>query len=126
MFLCFVPGLTRASGWSRSGSIGFSCRRPAPSIEGPGLRAEIDTTMCADERIDRSRLLYERALFDGDGSALSVAERELDSVEADLALARGRLIHGRFIEERNDSEQAREDPRELALFESFRSSRKRP
>jgi hypothetical protein len=31
---------------------------------------------------------------------------------------RGRLLHGRFLERRdNDPEQAREDPRELALFE---------
>ena len=39
-------------------------------------------------------------------------------MEADLALARGRVIHGRFLEQRaEDPEQAREDPRELALFE---------
>ena len=74
--------------------------------------------MSVDERIERSRLLYERALFDGDGEALAEAERELDGAEADLALARGRVIHGRFLEQRaEDSEQAREDPRELALFE---------
>ena len=71
-----------------------------------------------DDRIERSRLLYERALFEGDADALAEASRELDAVEADLALARGRLIHGRFLEQRNDNpEQATEDPRELALFE---------
>ena len=71
-----------------------------------------------DERIDRSRLLYEQALFESDAGALAAAERELDGVEADLALARGRVIHGRFLEQRaEDPEQAREDPRELALFE---------
>lgn len=71
-----------------------------------------------DERIERSRLLYEQALFDGDTGALASAELELDEVEAELALARGRVIHGRFLQQRTqDPEQAREDPRELALFE---------
>jgi len=74
--------------------------------------------MSVDERIERSRLLYERALFEGDGGALAEAERELDGVEADLALARGRVIHGRFLQQRaEDPEQIHEDPRELALFE---------
>jgi tetratricopeptide (TPR) repeat protein len=74
--------------------------------------------MVVDERIERSRLLYERALFEGDGGALEVAELELDGVEADLALGRGRVLHGRFLQQRGeDPEQAREDPRELALFE---------
>lgn len=67
--------------------------------------------MSTDERIERARLLYERAVFGGDASALAVAERELDAVEADLALARGRVVHARFLEHR------REDPHELALFE---------
>jgi tetratricopeptide (TPR) repeat protein len=71
-----------------------------------------------DERIERSRLLYERALFESDAGALAEAERELDGVEADLALARGRVIHGRFLQQRaEDPDQAREDPHELALFE---------
>jgi tetratricopeptide (TPR) repeat protein len=74
--------------------------------------------MGMDERIERSRSLYERALFDGDAGALAEAERELDGVEADLALARGRVIHGWFLQQRaEDPEQAREDPGELALFE---------
>jgi tetratricopeptide (TPR) repeat protein len=71
-----------------------------------------------DERIERSRRLYEQALFDSDAGALAEAERELDGVEADLALARGRVIHGRFLAQRAaEPERAREDPRELALFE---------
>ncbi len=74
--------------------------------------------MSVDERIERSRLLYEQALFESDAGALTAAERELDGVEADLALARGRVIHGRFLTQRaEDPELAREDPRELALFE---------
>src|SRR5580700_9171792 len=71
-----------------------------------------------DERIERSRLLYEQALFESDAGALTEAERELDGVEADLALARGRVIHGRFLTQRTeDPGLAREDPHELALFE---------
>jgi tetratricopeptide (TPR) repeat protein len=74
--------------------------------------------MSADERIERSRLLYEQALFEGDAGALEAAELELDAVEADLAVGRGRVIHGRFLQRRaEDPEQAREDPRELAWFE---------
>ncbi|AEV84691.1 hypothetical protein ACWT_3668 [Actinoplanes sp. SE50] len=63
-----------------------------------------------DSRIERSRQLYERMAFDGDGSGLPIAERELDGVEADLALARGRLAHGRFLRD------GQEDPQELAFF----------
>ena len=71
-----------------------------------------------DERVERSRLLYERALFDGDTGALAAADRELDAVEADLALARGRIIHGRFLQRRQeDPGLAREDPAELKSFE---------
>ncbi len=74
--------------------------------------------MSTDERIERSRRLYERALFEGDAGALEAAELELDGVEADLALAQGRVLHGRFLWQRaEDPERAREDPRELALFE---------
>ena len=74
--------------------------------------------MSVDERIERSRLLYERALFEGDGGALEAADTELDGVEADLAVGRGRVIHGRFLQQRSeDPEQVQEDPRELALFE---------
>lgn len=71
-----------------------------------------------DGRLERSRLLYERAILDGDANALALADRELDQVEAGLALARGRVIHGKFLAQREqDPRQAREDPRELALFE---------
>ena len=72
----------------------------------------------ADERIERSRVLYERAIFEGDADALAIAERDLDAVEADLALARGRVMHGRFLQQRNqDPAQAAEDPHELVLLE---------
>ncbi|MFC9324178.1 tetratricopeptide repeat protein [Kitasatospora sp. NPDC057015] len=67
--------------------------------------------MAADERIEQAELLYERAVFGGDAGALVPADLCLDAVEADLALARGRVIHARFLEERV------EDARELELFE---------
>lgn len=63
------------------------------------------------DRLEQARLLYERAVFGGDGGALADAVRALDGVEADLALARGRILHARFLETRQ------EDPQELALFE---------
>ncbi|MEV6118426.1 tetratricopeptide repeat protein [Streptomyces sp. NPDC052109] len=66
--------------------------------------------MTADTRIEQAELLYERAVFGGDSSALATADQGLDAVEADLALARGRLLHARFLEERA------EDARELELF----------
>ncbi len=74
--------------------------------------------MSAEDRIERARLLYERAVYCGDASALATADRELDAVEADLALARGRVIHTRFLAQLDEElERLTEDPRELALFE---------
>ena len=64
-----------------------------------------------DSRLARANALYERAVFAGDPEALPAADRELDGVEADLSLARGRVLHARFLTSR------REDPGELALFE---------
>src|SRR3954469_1763508 len=61
--------------------------------------------------IERARLLYERAVFGGDASALAEADRALDAVEADLAIARGRIVHARYLATRE------EDPSEPALFE---------
>src|SRR6266705_1227439 len=49
-----------------------------------------------DSRLGRANALYEQAAFGGD---------------ADLSLARGRVLHARFLSERQD------DPGELALFE---------
>lgn len=67
--------------------------------------------MTADARIEQAELLYERAVFGGDSGALASADLSLDEVEADLALARGRVIHARFLQERV------EEVRELELFE---------
>lgn len=67
--------------------------------------------MSAEDRIENARRLYERYIFGGDAAGLPIAERDLDGVEADLTLARGRILHARFFETRE------KDPRELALFE---------
>ncbi|SCG41077.1 tetratricopeptide repeat protein [Micromonospora inositola] len=65
----------------------------------------------AEDRIERARKLCDDAMFAADPAALAAAERTLDTVEADHALARGRALHVRFLEERV------EDPHELELFE---------
>jgi tetratricopeptide (TPR) repeat protein len=71
-----------------------------------------------DERLSQARLLYERAVFGGDAGPLAAADRELDGVEADLAVARGRLMNTRFLLRRDaDPEGAEADPAELELFE---------
>jgi tetratricopeptide (TPR) repeat protein len=67
--------------------------------------------MHAEGRIEQAKIAYERAVYAGDHRVLSEAERELDKVEADLALARARILHARFLEER------REDSQELPLME---------
>ena len=67
--------------------------------------------MTGDSQLERAAQAYERAVFGGDAAALPAAERDLDRLEADLALARGRLLHARFLGDRQ------EDPRELGLFE---------
>lgn len=67
--------------------------------------------MGGDERIERAGRLYECAVFGGDLSALATAERDLNAVEADLALARGRILHAHFLQDR------RENPAELRLFQ---------
>jgi len=68
--------------------------------------------MSTDDRIQRAREIYQRAVYGGEDGALAEAERGLDAVEADVALARGRLRHARF-----QNEQSVEDPAELPLFE---------
>jgi hypothetical protein len=71
-----------------------------------------------DERVRRAGLLCERAVFTGDAGPLAEADRELDAAEADLAVARGRLMHTRFLLRRDqDPAAAEEDPGELPLFE---------
>ncbi|MBP0452736.1 tetratricopeptide repeat protein [Kitasatospora sp. RG8] len=64
-----------------------------------------------DERIERAQLLCDRATFGGETEALPVAGRELDAVEADLSLARGRVLHARHLQE------GTADTDELVFFE---------
>jgi hypothetical protein len=71
-----------------------------------------------DERVRQARLLYERAVFTGEAGPLTEADRELDAAEADLAVARGRILHTRFQLRRDeDAAAAVADPGELVLFE---------
>ncbi|BEL06658.1 hypothetical protein Q0Z83_048490 [Actinoplanes sichuanensis] len=73
--------------------------------------------MRIDERIQQAGTTYEQAVFAGDTGGLDGAERGLDAMEADIALARGRLLHARFLSARADRATPVEDPAELALFE---------
>lgn len=76
--------------------------------------------MSEQDLIERAVAVCERAIFTGALDGLAMAESELDTVEAALALARGRIRQVRS-REHND-----EDPAELALYERaaelFRSS----
>ncbi|MER5621920.1 tetratricopeptide repeat protein [Streptosporangium sp. NPDC002544] len=67
--------------------------------------------MGTEERIERAGLFHERAIFGGEADALVMAERELDAVEADLALARGKVAQARSLAEGD------EDPQGLPLLE---------
>lgn len=67
--------------------------------------------MSVDGRLERAGSSYERAVFGGDSNRLATAERDLDALEADLALARAKILHARFLDERKP------DQRELELFE---------
>jgi tetratricopeptide (TPR) repeat protein len=74
--------------------------------------------MSLDERIERAREAYRRAVYGGDTTALTDAEQGLDAVEADTALARGQLLHARFQSASADAGSApAEDAAELALFQ---------
>lgn len=55
--------------------------------------------------------LYERAIFNGEYDGLTDADRVLDAAEAELLIARGRIMHGRFLDSRV------EHPGELPAFE---------
>ncbi|MGD0702045.1 MAG: tetratricopeptide repeat protein [Trebonia sp.] len=76
-----------------------------------------------DERVKQAGLLYEQAVHAGDAAPLARADRELDAAEADLAVARGRVMHARFLLRRDldlaaaEEDTADEDTAELALFE---------
>ncbi|XVV17168.1 tetratricopeptide repeat protein [Actinoplanes sp. CA-131856] len=74
--------------------------------------------MITEDRIDRARAAYERAVYTGDTSTLADAELALTAVEADTALARGKIVHARFQSASGDAgSPPAEDPAELPLFE---------
>jgi hypothetical protein len=71
-----------------------------------------------DERVRQAGLLHERAVFTGDAQVLADAGRELDAAEADLALARGKVMHARFVLQRDqDPSGAEGEPGELLWFQ---------
>jgi tetratricopeptide (TPR) repeat protein len=61
-----------------------------------------------DERVRQAGLLYELAVHTGDALSLGLADRELDAAEADLAVARGRVMHARFLMRRDHAPAAPE------------------
>ncbi|MDH6589652.1 hypothetical protein M2161_008758 [Streptomyces sp. SAI-133] len=67
--------------------------------------------MQGQDWIERAGELFEAAMFGGDTSALERSDDVLDAVEAPLSMARGKVLHVRFL---NDRE---ENSRELVLFE---------
>lgn len=84
----------------------------------PVVAMPTGAAMSTDERIERARVAYARAVYGGDTSALGDAEKGLAAVEADAALARGLLLHARFQSAPADARSPPvEDPEELASFE---------
>ncbi len=74
--------------------------------------------MISEDRIERARAAYERTVYTGDTSALVDAEEALNAVEADTALARGKILHARFQSAPGDAgSPTAEDPAQLPLFE---------
>jgi tetratricopeptide (TPR) repeat protein len=64
-----------------------------------------------DERVRRIRVLCDRAVFGGETDELASAEGGLDAAEAELTMARARLLHTRFLS------GGEPDPREPQLLE---------
>ncbi|MCX4759857.1 tetratricopeptide repeat protein [Streptomyces sp. NBC_01275] len=61
--------------------------------------------------IERAGELFEAAMFGGDTSALDRSDDVLDAVEAPLSMARGKVLHVRFLNDREENSE------ELVLFE---------
>jgi hypothetical protein len=68
--------------------------------------------MATDQRLAEAYSLYEASVFYGDEGAVDRAQTALDSVEADLSLSRGRILHAQYLKTAGP-----EDPRELKSFE---------
>ncbi|MFG2128865.1 tetratricopeptide repeat protein [Streptomyces sp. NPDC048751] len=67
--------------------------------------------MRGQEWIEQAGELFEAAMFGGDSSALDRSDDVLDAVEAPLSMARGKVLHVRFLNDREENSQ------ELVLFE---------
>ncbi|MFJ9742210.1 tetratricopeptide repeat protein [Streptomyces sp. NPDC101166] len=67
--------------------------------------------MRGQDWIEDAGALFEAAMFGGDSSALERSDEVLDAVEAPLSMARGKVLHVRFLEDRDENSQ------ELVLFE---------
>ncbi|MFI2764231.1 tetratricopeptide repeat protein [Streptomyces echinatus] len=67
--------------------------------------------MQGQDWIERAGELFEAAMFGGDTAALERSDDVLDAVEAPLSMARGKVLHVRFLNDREENSQ------ELVLFE---------
>ncbi|MEU5095430.1 tetratricopeptide repeat protein [Streptomyces sp. NPDC020996] len=67
--------------------------------------------MQEQEWIERAGELFEAAMFGGDASAPDRSDDMLDAIEAPLCMARGKILHVRFLNDREENSQ------ELVLFE---------
>ncbi|WP_018350513.1 hypothetical protein [Longispora albida] len=56
--------------------------------------------MTKDQRLELADSLYHAAVFGGDGTAPGTANEHLDSLEADLSVARARVLHAAFLRDR--------------------------
>jgi ketosteroid isomerase-like protein len=63
----------------------------------PGAAARVAAPAGPGDWEDQARQRYEDALFGGDPAQLDQGDAELDLVQAGLALARGRIMHARFL-----------------------------
>ncbi|MFE5813253.1 tetratricopeptide repeat protein [Streptomyces sp. NPDC056479] len=67
--------------------------------------------MSGQDWIERAGELFEAAMFGGDTAALERSDDALDAIEAPLSMARGKVLHVRFLNDRLENSQ------ELVLFE---------
>lgn len=104
--------------------VGASVSWPArvDLAEAPGLAPSVGSAENLDERGSSGRSISAGAVnvrvgrFRGRCRHSANAERLLDAVKADLALARGQVVHARFLETASQTTWPTDVPTELALF----------